>query len=122
MSIYSFLFLLVAPYNVTTTGNNRYPQGEQLVLNCQSEGGPQLEYSWIFSGNVIANASTLTFDNVNASNGGDYICNVTNNAGSQSDTFTVYSELVCMKNHSQLCLCLTSVQHICQYLMQCHIH
>ena len=69
-----------------------YSQGEQLVLTCQSDGGLQLEYTWIFSGNEISNNQTLTIDNVNASNGGDYICNVTNDAGYNSDTVTVYSE------------------------------
>ena len=68
-----------------------YPQGEQLVLNCQSDGGPQLEYVWLFEGSEIANTPTLTIDNVNASNGGNYICNVTNDAGYENDTITVYS-------------------------------
>ena len=71
-----------------------YSQGEQLVLNCQSDGGPQLEYTWIFSGSEISNNPTLTIDNVTASNGGEYTCNVTNDAGYDSDTVTVYSEFV----------------------------
>ena len=83
---------LVAPYNVSVTGNNVYSQGEQLVLNCLSNGGPQLDYSWLFSSNKIVNTSTLTIDNVTASNGGDYTCNVTNDAGYESDTITVYSK------------------------------
>ena len=78
-----------------------YSQGAQFLLNCQSEGGPQLEYSWIFSDSEIANTSTLTIDNVNASNGGNYTCNVTNNAGFESNTITVYSEFVQIANHSQ---------------------
>ena len=69
-----------------------YPQGEQLVLNCQSDGGPQLEYAWIFEGSKIANIPTLTIDNVKASNGGNYTCNVTNDAGYENDTITVYSK------------------------------
>ena len=79
---------------MSVTGNNTYSEGEQLVLNCQSDGGPQLEYSWIFSGSVIANTPTLTINNVNASNGGDYTCNVTNDAGDDNDTTTVHSKLV----------------------------
>ena len=71
-----------------------YSQGEQLMLICQSDGGPQLEYTWIFSGSEISNNQILTIDNVTASNGGDYICNVTNDAGYDSDTVTVYSEFV----------------------------
>ena len=79
---------------MTAIGNNRYSQGDQLMLNCLSEGGPQLEYSWRFEGIEIANTSTLTINNVTASNGGDYICNVTNDAGYDSDTITVYSEFI----------------------------
>ena len=84
--------LLVAPYDVNATGNNVYPQGDQLMLRCLSEGGPQLEYSWIFLGIQIASTPILTVDNVNVSNGGEYTCNVTNEAGSESDIITVYSE------------------------------
>ena len=79
---------------MSVTGNNLYSQGEQLVLNCQSDGGPQLEYAWILSGNKISNNQTLTIDNVTASNGGDYTCNVTNDAGYDIDTVTVYSEFM----------------------------
>jgi len=64
---------------------------------CSSEGGPELEYSWLLAGSIIANASTnntLIIDNVNTSHGGEYICNVTNNAGYNSSTITVYSELL----------------------------
>ena len=71
-----------------------YSQGEQLVLNCQSDGGPQLEYAWILSGNKISNNQTLTVNNVTASSGGDYTCNVTNDAGYDIDTVTVYSEFM----------------------------
>ena len=76
-------------------GDNLYDQGEQLRLNCSSEGGPVLEYTWLLSGNIIdnANTSTLTINNVNTSHAGDYTCNVTNNAGYQSDNIIVYSKL-----------------------------
>ena len=75
-------------------GNNLYNQGERLQLSCLSEGGPILEYTWLLSGDVIpnANTSTLTIDNVNTTHAGDYTCNVTNDAGIDSDTITVYSK------------------------------
>ena len=87
-----YIFLSVAPYNVTVMGSTMYHQKEQLILNCLSEGGPQLYFSWTFLGDEIANTSTLTIDNVNASNGGVYTCNVSNDAGSESTTTTVYSK------------------------------
>ena len=85
----------VAPYNVVVMGDNLYNQGEQLRLNCPSEGGPVLEYTWLLSGNIIPNANTdtLIIDNVNTTHAGDYTCNVTNDAGYRNDTITVYSKL-----------------------------
>ena len=90
------VFHSVAPYNVVVMGDNLYNEGEQLQLNCSSEGGPVLEYTWIFSGDLIPNAktSTLTINNVNTTHAGDYTCNVTNIAGNASNTITVYSKLL----------------------------
>ena len=85
---------IVAPYNVIIMGDNLYSQGDQLQLNCSSEGGPQLEYTWTFSGSIITNTNSniLTIDNITTSNGGNYTCNVTNNAGSDNNTITVYGK------------------------------
>ena len=93
---------LVAPYDVNATGNNMYPQGEQLILNCQSEGGPQLEYIWMFLNSQIASTANLTIDNVNAVNEGNYSCNVTNDAGTGIDTITVYSKFIYIRTYTYL--------------------
>ena len=82
-------------------GDNTYSQGELLQLSCSSEGGPGLLYTWTFSGGMIDNANTnmITIANLTTSNGGDYTCNVTNDAGSDSNTITVYSKsIVCAVN------------------------
>ena len=91
--------LLVAPYNVSIMGNNMYPQGDQLMLTCLSEGGPQsqFQYSWTFSrsDSEIATTQTLTTDNVNPFHGGTYTCTVTIDGfpdTSASSNLTVYSE------------------------------
>ena len=73
-------------------GSTTYNQGDQLMLQCTSEGGPQLEYSWIFSNDMISNNSTLTVDDVMTDDGGDYTCRVNNSAGSSETIVTVYSE------------------------------
>ena len=92
----SSLCFSVAPYDVVVMGDNTYSQGQQLQLTCSSEGGPLLEYTWLFSDDVIPNEndSTLTIDNVTTTDGGDYTCNVTNDAGVDYDTITVYCELL----------------------------
>ena len=89
-----FLFS-VAPYHVSVMGNKSYSQGDQLNLSCISEGGPELNYTWLLSGSLIDNNSnsTLIIDNITTSHGGVYSCNVTNNAGYDSKTVTIYSEL-----------------------------
>ena len=78
------------------TGDNLYNRREKLQLNCSSQGGPVLEYTWLHSGRIIDNAtaSTLVIDDVSTTDGGDYTCNVTNNAGYQSNKITVYSKLL----------------------------
>ena len=88
------LYILVAPYDVEIIGIRRYPYGSDIELNCTSEGGPQLEYSWIFSINTIDNDAMLSISSATVSDGGDYTCNVTNDAGDSSNTTTVYSELI----------------------------
>ena len=88
----NFMHYVVAPYNVAVVGDKLHSLGDQLQLNCSSEGGPQLEYTWTFSGSIITNTNSniLTIDNITTSNGGNYTCNVTNNAGSDNNTITVY--------------------------------
>ena len=91
---YNDLYTLAAPYNVEINGMRRYPYGSAIDLNCTSEGGPQLDYTWIFESGVIDKDIMLNITNATVFNGGDYTCNVTNDAGYDSNTTTVYSELI----------------------------
>jgi len=80
-------------------GDNTYDNGDQLELNCSSEGGPDLEYSWSrigndFSVDTITNTNTLIISNLTTVDGGNYICTVNNSAGTDSHTITVYGELL----------------------------
>ena len=87
-------FISVAPYDIEINGTRRYPYGSNIELNCTSEGGPQMEYTWIFLNGTIDIDTMLNINNATVTNGGDYTCNVTNNAGFSSNTTTVYSELI----------------------------
>jgi len=91
----------VSPYGVKITGNNTYPHGSQLQLHCSSDGGPQLEYSWsrtnTLSNDTTTNTNNLCISNVTTLDGGNYTCTVTNDAGSSSNTVTVYGKLVHIK-------------------------
>ena len=86
------LYALVAPYNVRIIGFRRYPYGSDMRLTCISEGGPRLDYSWIFSNSVTDNDAVLNIGYATVSAGGVYTCNVTNDAGYGSRTTTIYSE------------------------------
>ena len=100
------LFYTVTPYDVNITGDNTYPHGSQLQLHCSSEGGPQLEYSWSSPNSSYTTTNNLTISNVTPLDGGNYTCTVTNDAGSSSNTVTVYGEL-------------GSSYHTCFYLTVC---
>ena len=95
-NFYHFLHL-VAPYNVVIMGNNTYDNGDQLELNCLSEGGPDLEYSWsrtnTFSNDTVTNLNTLIISDLATVDGGEYTCFVTNDAGTSMNTITVNGEL-----------------------------
>ena len=91
------MYILVAPYNVEITGVRRYRYGNDIELSCTSDGGPQLEYNWIFSNGTVGNDNTLSINNAATYNGGNYTCNVTNNAGSDSSMTTVYSKFIMCK-------------------------
>ena len=78
-------------------GDNTYNNGSQLELNCLSEGGPGLTYSWSrmmndFEIGTTTNTSTLTISSVATVDGGDYTCTVTDGAGTNTSTITVYGE------------------------------
>ena len=87
------LYYTVGPYDVKITGNNTITHGSQLQLHCSSDGGPQLKYSWNRMGILYTSTDNLSISNVTTLDGGNYTCTVTNDAGSSSNTVTVYGEL-----------------------------
>ena len=98
----------------------RYPYGSTIELNCTSEGGPQLDYTWIFSDSILDNDVVLNIANATVFNGGDYTCNVTNDAGYDSNTTTVYSELIRLliriSEHFLEVTCLNKLMYLVVYL------
>ena len=85
---------LVAPYNLEINGVRRYPYGSDIELICTSEGGPKLNNIWIFLNSIVDSDALLNITNATVSKGGDYICNIANDAGYDNYTTTVYSELI----------------------------
>ena len=98
----------VAPYNVHITGDNMCSNGDRLELKCSSDGGPDFEYSWSRNGenglssDVIVTTDTLVIPIITTADGGDYTCTVTNDAGSSTDTMTIYGVFIMHKSRDML--------------------
>ena len=67
-----------------------FTRGDNVTLTCISMGGPGNVYKWEKGGEVVANDSILILMDIDASSGGSYTCTVSNLAGSDSATTTLY--------------------------------
>ena len=67
---------------------------DNVTLTCSNDGGPDNTYGWMKNGAVLdgETGDTLTLTAINASSGGDYTCNVSNAAGSDSGNVMLYVE------------------------------
>ena len=63
-----------------------------VAFSCSAQGGPDNGYQWQYNGVVLMDETntTLTIDDIRAGNGGNYTCVVSNAAGSDSATATLY--------------------------------
>ena len=64
--------------------------GSSVTINCFSLGGPDNIYAWMKNENIIGNESTLALTDIDASSGGSYTCLVSNAAGNDSASTTLY--------------------------------
>ena len=66
--------------------------GSNVTFTCSAQGGPDNTFQWMKDGNILVNETqqTLTITDITASNGGEYTCTVSNSAGNESDTSTLY--------------------------------
>ena len=64
--------------------------GSNTTFNCFAMGGPQNIYRWMMNGETIGNESTLLVNDIDASSGGSYTCLVSNAAGNDSASITLY--------------------------------
>ena len=73
-------------------GRQIYQRGVDVTLNCSVLGGPLISYQWLFNDIDTdgENSSTLTLTSVNASDGGEYTCVVSNTAGNDSASSRVF--------------------------------
>ena len=68
--------------------------GDSVTFTCSAEGGPGNEFQWQRNGGDLENetSANLTVANISASEGGNYTCVVSNAAGNDSETATLYVE------------------------------
>ena len=77
-----------------------YTANTTAMLMCQSMGGPNNTFSWSrtlggrvtggeFGSNVVVDGEILVIPTVEATDGGEYTCEVNNVAGSGSDSITI---------------------------------
>ena len=57
---------------------------------CNALGGPDNYFQWEVNGNIIGNGSMLEVMDIDASSGGVYTCTVSNAAGNDSASTTLY--------------------------------
>ena len=66
--------------------------GDNVTFTCSAQGGPGNEFQWQRNGGDLENETlaNLTVANISASEGGSYTCVVSNAAGDDSETATLY--------------------------------
>ena len=66
--------------------------GDNVTFTCSAQGGPDNEFQWQRNGRDLENETlaNLTVANISVSDGGSYTCVVSNAAGNDSETATLY--------------------------------
>jgi hypothetical protein len=67
-----------------------FNQRNDTTFICDALGGPNNTFQWQMDGNIIGNDSMLEVMDIDASSGGLYTCTVSNAAGSDSASTTLY--------------------------------
>jgi hypothetical protein len=67
-----------------------FNQRNDIAFICDALGGPNNTFQWQMEGNVIGNGSMLEVMDIDACSGGVYTCTVSNAAGNDSASTTLY--------------------------------
>ena len=84
-----------APHSVMVSSDAQFNVAtlhDDVTLSCTSKGGPNNTYEWKKGQKVLDGEvdDTLTLYNINVTSAGDYSCTVSNPAGNDSTSITVY--------------------------------
>ena len=58
-------------------------------ITCSAQGGPNNMFEWSKQGVIVSNSDVLELTMITGSDGGLYVCNVTNDAGSDTANTSV---------------------------------
>ena len=78
---------------------------ETITLTCTAKGGPNNEFNWIFipTEEDVASTSIFIIQNVTALDGGEYLCNVSNEVAYGESQVTVNGKsMMSIVNHKYI--------------------
>ena len=87
-----FNFILVSPEAsvAVTLSSDISTIGSSVSLFCSALGGPNNTFVWMKNEMIIGNGTTLVVTDIDAFSGGNYTCLVSNAAGNDSASTTLY--------------------------------
>ena len=93
---------------VDVTPSNILSRGDNVTLTCSARGGPDNVFQWQKNGIDLPgeNHTTLQLTDIDATDGGEYTCVVSNAAGSDSTNVTLYIRPYIVVNPQPLLLTL----------------
>ena len=98
--------ITISPSNTTVS------TGDNSTLTCSALGGPNNMFAWLHEGMEInETTTTLTITGITVDEGGDYMCIVTNAAGSGS---TIFIEPIITRADDILTRNGSSVKFVCE--------
>ncbi len=86
----AFFYNTVSPSGSISPQNIVTQFGDITILICSAMGGPDNSFQWERNGAPIGNDSMLKLEGINASHGGTYMCIISNAAGNDSVSTTLY--------------------------------
>ena len=89
--------------------------GDEVTLTCSALGGPNNTFSWRREGTPLnVTTPTLVVSNISVSEGGDYMCIVSNTAGEGSEVVTVLIRPIIFSAEDILTTNGTEVEFVCE--------